>query len=296
MRTLMAILLVAPLVAGAQEQQPQQGQVDDRPYWERCQNIMRMQPYVPYRVDVPLRIAGDVAAGSARSSGGGASGGGGSKGGAPLIGGGGGGGGNLGYAVLVLAVVVIAALPIIIYAVDGEADPLTQQRFACPEFNFSMMGGASFASSGYGTSGLLTARLRTTIQYFGADAEVDVSPVTTPAGSFSAHLLFRPPPKKHIEGALAVGVRREAGPGGVLTGVDVGLPHEYVFWREGYKHFGLELTPRVFVHSAKGVDAGVEANLVIPLADFMQIRAGGQVFSHGGLIQGALAAGLSAWF
>src|SRR5581483_10824552 len=111
MRTLLAILLVAPLVAGAQE--PPQQQVDDRPYWERCQRIMRMQPYVPYRIDVPLRIAGEVGSAAGPSSGGGKSGGGGGSGGGSFSGGGGGGGGggNLGYAVLVLAVVVVAALP-----------------------------------------------------------------------------------------------------------------------------------------------------------------------------------------
>jgi hypothetical protein len=202
----------------------------------------------------------------------------------------------MGYALLVLAVVVIAALPFIVYAVDDDADALTRQRFACPEGSFTMMGGALFPSGGASASAVLTARVRSTYMYFGGDAEVSVANAgTNPAGSFSAHLLVRPPPKQHIEGALALGVRRQAGPGGFLDGADIALPHEYVFFRDGYKHLGLELSPRVFINT-RAVDVGVEGNVVIPIVDFVQLRVGGQVFTHAGAIQATFTGGLSAWF
>lgn len=66
---------------------------------------------------------------------------------------GGGGGGLDGKAILVLAVVLVAALPIVIYAFDDEATPLVRQRFECPSFRFDLVGGAEFgqvSTSGFG--------------------------------------------------------------------------------------------------------------------------------------------------
>jgi hypothetical protein len=158
-----------------------------------------------------------------------------------------------------------------------------------------MMGGAQLPSDGSGPVAVMSARLRVTHLYFGGDAQVELAPATSAAGSFSAHLLLRPPPKQHIEGALALGVRRQLGPGGILEGADIALPHEYVFWRDGYKHFGVELSPRVFINR-RAVDLGVEANAIIPIVSFLQARAGAQVFTHAGNIQLVVGAGLNAWF
>src|SRR5262249_14759016 len=143
MRMLLAILLVAPLVAGGQEQQdpqdqPEPQQIDQRPYRERCSAIMRMAPYQPVYINIPARsllYSGGTTVPAPAAK--------------PPLGGtggfsGGGGGSGSGYAMLVIAVVVIAALPFVVYALDGEADGLTRERFECPEFNFSMMGGAQF--------------------------------------------------------------------------------------------------------------------------------------------------------
>jgi hypothetical protein len=305
MRTLAMLALVVPLAAGAQEEQhvepPQVDQpqapaaptppppaeaqqlTHERPTWERCRSVMAMQPYYrgsgPY---IPLS-AGTVRAPSAS---------------APLSGGGGsfsgGSGGGSGYAFLVLAVVVIAALPFVIYAIDDEADPLTSDRFYCPEFHFTTLGGASFPSTGDATA-MFSLRMKTSYAYIGGDFEISAATTSTVSATFATHVLLRAPPKKHLDGALALGIRQQGGPGGYLFGADIGLPHEYVFFRNGYRHLGLELTPRVFINTRK-VDVGVESNLVIPLVDFLELRLGGQLYTHAGNVQGMAGGGLSAWF
>jgi hypothetical protein len=305
MGTLAMLALVVPLAAGAQEEQhvapPQeeqpQGQAPhaqpapeepqqithQRPGWERCRSIMRMQPYYagggPY---LPV-AGGSVPAPSAPLSGGGGS-----------FHGASGGGSGSGYAFLVLAVIVVAALPFIIYAIDDDADPLTADRYYCPEFHFTTLGGAAFPSTG-DPSGIFSLRMKTSYAFIGGDFEIAAATTQTPINTWSTHVLFRAPPKKHLDGALALGIRQQGGPGGYLFGADLGLPHEYVFFRDGYKHFGLELTPRVFINTHK-VDVGVESNIVIPIVDFLEVRLGGQLYTHAGNIQAVAGGGLSAWF
>jgi hypothetical protein len=123
-------------------------------------------------------------------------------------------------------------------------------------------------------------------------AEVDMTPVYG-LGAFAAHLLVRPPPKAHIEGALAIGARRATGPGGAIEGFELALPHTYVFHRDGYKKLGLEVMPRVFWHT-RGWDVGADLNMVIPLVDVLQLRVGTGLFSYIGKVQFTASAGLTA--
>jgi hypothetical protein len=285
MRALVAVLCVVSLEASAAE-------LSDHPQWESCTRIFRMQPYVPVRVDVPVTLplpSGTSATGPSAGSSSGSP-------GFSGMGSMGGGGKDAAYALLVIAVVVIALLPFIVYAADDAADALTASRFECPEFTFSMLGGAQLTSDPLNpVAGIASARVRTLYSWFGVDAQADVASSRLPAGQFSAHLLVRPPPKQHIEGAFALGYRLENGPGGQLTGLDFGLPHQYVFYRDGYKSYGLELAPRFFINS-RAFDAGVEAAAVVSLVDFIQVRLGANVFSHATAVQFAVSAGLSAWF
>jgi hypothetical protein len=68
-----------------------------------------------------------------------------------------------------------------------------------------------------------------------------------------------------------------------------------VFARDGYKSYGLELTPRLFV-SPRAVDAGLDGAVVLSVLDFIQLRVGGAIFSHAGATQYSVSGGLSAWF
>lgn len=309
MRTLMAVMTLLsalPAFAGENEAfepqpvdpQPQaQQQVVASPYWSTCKDIWTRSPYVG--VHTPWLIQGNLGGTtvSGGSSGGGSSGSGSGGSGTGSSGGGfsGGSGAGAGYAILALAVVAIAALPIIVYAVDSDADALTMERFYCPEFNFTANGGVQIPTgAGQSIVGLGVAKIRADIGYLGGMAELGIMPSGNSVGAtFSAHLLVRPPPKAHIEGALALGGRRAIGPGGALDGFEVGLPHTYVFTRDGYKKMGLELMPRVFINRT-GVDIGADLSFIAPLADVLQVRVGIGAFSHAKQVQLTASAGLVA--
>jgi hypothetical protein len=246
------------------------------------------QAYVGYRLDAPLFGPGNFplsSSGPGTSSG---------SSGSTSFGTGGGGGSGHPEVWLMLAVLAVAVLPFVVYAVDSEADGLTIDRFFCPEFSFTAMAGVQTSTRGAEPPVALgVAKLRTTIGYIGVMGQVDIAPARSPIGSFSAHFLLRPQPKKHIEGGVALGGRRQAGPGGVLDGFEIALPHEYVFKRDGYRSLGLELMPRVFFNR-NGVDMGVDVAMVIPVADILQLRVGGSVFSHFSQTQLGASAGLTA--
>lgn len=291
MRVLLALLVLSPAAALAADEPAEQNVSAERPYWDNCRNIYGRHAYSSIRVDVPLFAPGSFSGSSSASSTG--SSGGGTSGATSGSGSSFSGGSGHPEALLVLAVIAIAALPFIIYAVDSDADGLTRERFFCPEFSFSAMGGVQAATNaGESAVGIGIAKVRAQVGYVGAMAEVNIAPARQPVGAFSAHFLLRVVPKAHIEGALALGGRRQMGPGGLLDGFEVALPHMYVFSRNGYRAFGLELMPRVFWNK-RGIDAGADLNLVVPLADILQLRVGVAAFSHASQTQLSAAAGLT---
>jgi len=278
----MPALLAVMLVLAQSEQQQVEEQ---RPYWDKCRAIWVRSPYV-VNASTPIFVPSGRGLPSAPAP----SGGGGSGGGLSGVG----GGGGRPEAFLVLAVVALAVLPFIVYAVDSEADDLTLERFYCPELSFTAMGGAQLPVTGPGqTVGLGVAKVRLDIGYLGVMSELGLMPSSSSLSSaFSAHLLVRPPPKAHVEGALALGVRRAIGPGGAVDGVELALPHMYVFKRDGYKKLGLEVMPRVMFRRG-GFDVGGDLTLAIPIADVLQGRIGAGAFSVLGQTQLTASVGLA---
>ncbi|MBL8950716.1 MAG: hypothetical protein JNK82_08065 [Myxococcaceae bacterium] len=283
----MPALLAVMLVLAQSEQNVEQ----ERPYWDKCKQIWVRSPYV-VSVNTPIFVPGSVSGsssgfGGSRSSGS-------SSGGSFSLGSGGGGGKP--EALLVLAVVLIAAIPFIVYAVDSEADALTMEQFYCPDFSFSALGGAQLPIQGAGSAvGVGIAKFRADVGYVGVMAELGIMPssnASVPALPFSAHFLVRPPPKAHIEGALALGARRAISSAGVVDGFELGLPHMYVFKRDGYRKLGLEVMPRVLIRRG-GFDVGADLAMSIPVADVLQARVGAGVFSVLGQAQFTASVGLA---
>jgi hypothetical protein len=126
--------------------------------------------------------------------------------------------------------------------------------------------------------------------YFGADVQVDHS--SGGSTDWAAHALVRIMPSAHVTPEIALGVRGLSYGGAQRVGFEVGLPHRYVLSRDGLQEVALEFRPTlVFGH--QGVDAGLEAALLIPLLEPLHLRLGGRVQSFGNTILGAVNGGLT---
>lgn len=201
------------------------------------------------------------------------------------------GGGDVGKGLLVLAVVAVAVLPVIVYAVDSEAPAVVEQRFFCPTVGFDLLGGVDTGPAGWGGAGL--GRLRFGVGYFGLDFDFQLS--ATALNAWSTHAELRIKPKQHIEPAIAAGFRTMRLGDRIRLGFEVGVPHRYVFYRDNLRQLSLELRPTLMVGS-QGVDVGLEGALVIPLFEPLHLRVGGHVNSFGDAILGGASAGVSFVF
>jgi hypothetical protein len=200
-----------------------------------------------------------------------------------------GGGGSIdGKALLVLAVVVVAVLPIIVYAADSDAPAVVEQRFHCPSFGLDAVGGVDLGAQG--PTGTGSGRVTFGYAYFGSDFQFDLSPGSI--NSWSGHLLLRIAPKEHIEPNLAFGFRSLSKGGVTRNGLEVGVPHRYVLWREGLRQFSIELRPTL-MFGLGAFDVGLEAAALIPLVEPLHLRVGGKVQSFGNEVIGGFNAGLT---
>lgn len=264
---LIAVVLVAAVPAAAQ-----QGFVDDRGLYDRCFTSdgasVSQHPglwYGNYYSAYGYRGAssgGQRPAGSGGSSAPGFSSGGGGKGGPEAL--------------LVLAVLVAVAAPIIVYAVDDDPDPATMARFRCPLFSLDVWGGAEGPTGTPTWVPAATARFRFASSHAGLYAQVDAAPAGV--SGFSVSAAARPTPRQHLEGAITAGFRRAVLGDAVRDGLELALPHEYVFFRDGPRQLGLELKPHIYFHQ-RGVDIGVDAAMRLPIADFATFRAGMRAYS-----------------
>jgi hypothetical protein len=183
-----------------------------------------------------------------------------------------------GKALLVVAVLVAIALPVVVYALDSDAPRIVEQRFFCPSFQLELQGGAVTGRELPGARAMGAGRVGFGVGQFGLDAQFDVAPAAV--NSFASHLLLRLTPRQHLEGALAVGYRQLMVGRDVRPGFDLGLPHRYVFWRDDLRTFGLDVRPAL-QFGPRGIDAALEAAVVLPLLEVLHLTVGGRVFSFG---------------
>ncbi len=237
-------------------------------YYDRCFGV-------PHGGYAPIGIYGEVPI----------SGGGGGRGG----GGGGGGLGtpNLGSsddkAWLVLAVVAIAALPVVLYSFDDPAERIVLERFSCPTFSFQWTGGIETSKDvlGNAAQGVSTGRLLFGYQHVATEFQFDGSSRST--SGFAARLLLRVTPKQHVEGGLSLGYRRAIFQDLSQDGFELGLPHEYTLWREGLRTVGLELRPSL-LFTGGGVEPSLESYFRFPLLEVLHARVGGRVYTFSGAL------------
>jgi hypothetical protein len=188
---------------------------------------------------------------------------------------------------LVVAVVAVAALPIVVYALDSPAPRIVVQRFRCPTFSLDLVGGAI---NGAGlSSGYLTTRFGFGVEHIAADFEYDGAPRAV--SSYATHFVLRATPRAHVEGGLAIGYRRSVLDGRAQDGLEIGIPHRYALWRDELRTVALELRPFLMVGSQ--IEPSLEAAILVPLAQVLHLRVGGRVYTFGGRILSGFSLGLS---
>jgi hypothetical protein len=212
-----------------------------------------------------------VPAGSARAA---------SSADAPLSGGGSGNTGGVsggGEALLAIAVLVVAAAPVVVYALDSEAPPLARRKWECPSFDVKLLGGTVNGPDASRFAPVGGLRTSFGVGPLGADFAFESTPQMSDVSSFDFHLLLRPPPKQHVEGAVAVGFRRQVFGGAERNAFELGLPHHYVLTRVGAHPMSVDLHPAVAV-GERGLDFRLETGLTIPVG-LASFQLGARLFS-----------------
>lgn len=186
-------------------------------------------------------------------------------------------GGN-GEIVLLVLVAAAAVLPLIVYAMDEPAAPLVRARWDKPSGHFAVTGGGVglFNTGDWAPVGGLYASGG--YQAIAVDAAAEGAFSNASFGELSTHLLVRPPPRQHVELALAVGVRRTSLNGQQRTGLDLELPHTYAFDYIGAWPIGAYLRPGITFDSA-GIDGHLHGGLYFPLGLGCELRLGARAFS-----------------
>jgi hypothetical protein len=191
-------------------------------------------------------------------------------------------GGSDDKAWLVVAVVALAALPVVVYAFDSPADRIVLERFSCPSFSFQWTGGVESSKEfGNVAQGVSTGRFLFGYEHVATEFQFDGSSRST--SGFAARLLLRVTPRQHVEGGLSLGFRRLLFQEFTQDGFELGLPHEYTFWRDGLRTVGLELRPSL-LFTGGGVEPSLESYLRLPIVDVLHARVGGRVYTFSGAL------------
>lgn len=201
------------------------------------------------------------------------------------------GGSSIGKGLFILAIVIVAVLPIILYLATDDAPAIVEQRFHCPSFQLDAQGGVDFGFQKI--SGVGQTRFTFGWSYFGADFQYEYSGIGQ--RTLATHLMLRFKPKNIIEPAIAIGYRNIIAGNLVRHGIEIGVPHRYVFWRQSLRSFGLELRPTIFF-GLGSLEGGLEGALVYSVAEFLQVRLGGKMHSFDKGIFGGITGGASLVF
>lgn len=185
------------------------------------------------------------------------------------------GGGGDGKALLILAVVAVAALPVVLYAVDQDASGDLVQCWAMPTEQFQFQGGA-VSGPGYVT-GFGGFRFGFGASFFGLEATAEGGPLHR---DLAASFAIRAVPKQHVDLALALGGRQVLDSYGARSWFEVALPHRYSPFRADAYNPGVALELRPAIQFGSGaIDARIDGAVVIPFGPWAQLSLGARVFS-----------------
>lgn len=218
----------------------------------------------------------------------------------PVSGGGGDGGGAVhggdfggmsdAKALLIVAVVAVAALPLFLYALDENAAEDVLHCWGVPTETFNLYGGA--VGGGGLTAGFMGVRGAIGFGLLGMEASVETSPRSF--HDIAGALALRAPPRQHVELSLAVGVRQLADRFAERTWFELALPHRYLPFRiDAYRPgVSFEFRPAL-LWATNALDVRVDASVVVPFSRWATAAFGLRVYSFGPSVRGGPVLGLN---
>jgi hypothetical protein len=113
-------------------------------------------------------------------------------------------------------------------------------------------------------------------------------------GDVHGALLFRIPPRQHVEFALSLGGRRLVSATGAQSWFEFSLPQRYAPFRWSALEPGLsfDLRPAVLLSPDGVFDVRLDAAFVFPLGPWASIDVGARAYSFQGRVQGGGVLGL----
>ncbi|MBS2032684.1 MAG: hypothetical protein JST54_32720 [Deltaproteobacteria bacterium] len=192
--------------------------------------------------------------------------------------GGGGGGGGEGVVILAAAVVGAALLPVIVYVVDDDASPADKARWEGLSTRVVVYGGTTTQAGGNPSTGFVGGRATLGYQLLGVEAGIESSMTPSQYAMADAGLMLRLPPRAHVELGFSVGGKVLQLDGHGMAGVEIAVPHRYLFGELFQKRVAFDVRPSV---AFNGGDLALllDGGLQIPLPGPLSARIGGRVYS-----------------
>lgn len=191
-------------------------------------------------------------------------------------------------ALLVAAVVVAAALPLVVYSLDAEATYDVFHCWGAPTARFGFFGGTASTAG----EGMFATRVDATMGYFGFEAGIERG--SWQHSDVDAQLQLRVHPRQHVELAFAVGVRELSTHAGLARYLELSLPHRYYPFRRDAWDAGVSLHVRpTFAFSGDRYDVRLDGTLEVPIGQFVSLQLGARVYSMFGGVRGAALGGLT---
>lgn len=199
------------------------------------------------------------------------------------------GGLNDGKVLLIMAVVAIAALPLVLYGFDSEAGGDLMHCWGTPSEQFNLYGGGLWGGQGVGYLG---ARGAFTFGVLGLEVSGESSPFAY--YDVGGALQLRAPPRQHVELGLSFGVRQVADRLYQRAWLEVALPHRYLPFRTDAFNpgVGLEVRPAI-LFGENALDARLDASLVVPFGPWLTTTLGFRVYSFASTFRTGLQLGFN---
>ena len=191
---------------------------------------------------------------------------------------GGGGGGGDGVVILAAVVVGAALLPVIVYIVDSDPSPEAQAKWDGFSSRVVVYGGTTTEPGPDQSVGFIGGRAQIGYQLVGFEAAIESSPTPSRYALADAALMLRLPPRSHVELSFAVGGKVLALNGQSMMGVEIAVPHRYLFGELFQGRVAFDVRPSV-AFNANDLALMIDGGLQIPLPGPLSARIAGRVYN-----------------